>query len=138
MDADGLAPTAPPAPCARSEDAARKRGLERIRHSLDFQTIFEQGRSWPGGFLVLYFRPVPGSGLLRLGVIASRRTFRHAVWRNRAKRLLRETVRLNRSRFDGLEGDMLLIARPRILEQKRQTVDSDLLRTAKRAKLIPP
>jgi len=48
------------------------------------------------------------------GVVASRRTFRRSVDRSRAKRLLRESYRLNRFRFCG-KVDVVLVAKHDIL-----------------------
>ena len=69
-----------------------------------------------------------------MGVIASRRTFRRAVDRARAKRLLRESFRLNRQRLRGT-GRIVLVARRRILGVKRDAVDADLMRLARKAGL---
>jgi len=71
---------------------------------------------------------------LRLGVIASRRSFRRAVDRARAKRLLREAYRLNRAKLRG-KVDVILLARPAILGVKRQAVDKDLMVLARKAGL---
>jgi ribonuclease P protein component len=69
---------------------------------------------------------------LRLGVVASRRSFRRAVDRARAKRLLREAYRLNRDRLCG-DCDVILVARRDILQAKRQDVEKDLLEAAGKA-----
>lgn len=79
----------------------------------------------------MWLRPGEGASL-RLGVVASKRTFRRAVDRARAKRLLREAFRLNRGRLDGAY-DVVLVARRRILEVKRPAVDRDLMIAAQRA-----
>jgi ribonuclease P protein component len=74
---------------------------------------------------------------LRLGVVASKRTFRRAVDRNRAKRLLREAFRLNRSRVEG-KGDLVIIARRRILDVKCQAVERELMWLLKKAGIEKP
>ena len=52
------------------------------------------------------------------GLVATKRTFRHATERNRAKRLLREWLRINtRQMRDDL--DYVIIARPAILTATR-------------------
>jgi ribonuclease P protein component len=71
---------------------------------------------------------------LRLGVVASKRSFRRAVDRSRAKRLLREAYRLNRHRLTG-DVDVVLLARSRIREAARSEVEKDLLRLAGKAGL---
>ena len=73
---------------------------------------------------------------LRLGVVASKRTFRRAVDRNRAKRLLREVFRLNRHRFTGAV-DVVLVARARIGEPAFVVLADELVRLAGQAGLCP-
>lgn len=104
---------------------------QRLRDSRLFREAFDGGRSYPGRFLVLWLRSGEDASL-RLGVVASKRTFRRAVDRARAKRLLREAFRLNRDRLDGAY-DVVLVARRRILEVKCPAVERDLLVVAKRA-----
>lgn len=65
----------------------------------------------------------------------SKRTFHHAVERNRAKRLMREAYRLQRDRLKpGV--DILLLGRRAILKAKRQDVEKDLLRVYARTGLL--
>ena len=52
------------------------------------------------------------------GLVATKRTFKHATQRNRAKRLMREWLRLN-SRHMRDDLDYVLIARPAILDATR-------------------
>ncbi len=85
----------------------------RLIHSRDFQCVFEQGRSIAGRLMVIWIGE--GTKDLRLGVVASKRTFRRAVDRNRAKRLLREAFRLERSEFE-CSADLVIVARRRILD----------------------
>jgi ribonuclease P protein component len=72
---------------------------------------------------------------LRLGVVASRKSFRRAVARARAKRLLREAFRLNRYRLKP-GCDVVLVARYTISDVKRQQVEEDLLAVARRAGIL--
>jgi len=74
-----------------------------------------------------------GSG--RVGVVAAKRSFRRAVERSRAKRLLREAFRLNRSRLRG-DRDVILVARRGILEVSRQDVEKELLKLAAGAGIL--
>ena len=98
---------------------------QRLRESRLFEETFNQGQSRAGRFVVLWVRRAADADR-RLGVIASRRSFRRAVDRSRAKRLLREAFRLNRHRVIG-GCDLVLVARPRILPVKRQDVEKDLV-----------
>ena len=115
------------------------RGLSRARRLTSpkaFREAFEQKRCFPGRYLVLWLRSADDAAL-RLGVVTSRRTFRRAVDRSRARRLLREAWRLNRWRFDG-PVDVVLLGRRAILSARIQDVERDLLKTAKRAGLMKP
>jgi ribonuclease P protein component len=106
----------------------------RLTASSLFREVFGKGRSWAGVYVVLWLRPAEGAGL-RLGVVASRRALRRAVDRNRAKRLLREAFRLNRFRLRP-NGDMVLVARSRIVAARRQDVERDLLGLARKSGLL--
>ncbi len=68
----------------------------------------------------------------RCGVIASKRTFRRAVDRNRAKRLLREAFRLERGDLPFV-CDVVLIGRRRILECRIASVREDFRSLIRRA-----
>lgn len=76
--------------------------------------------------MILWVADGPSDGW-RLGVVASKRTFRRSVDRSRAKRLVREAFRLNRRAFRGA-GDLVVVARRAILDAKRQDVEAELLK----------
>ena len=103
----------------------------RLLLSRDFKRVFDRGINVVGKFMVIWVGDEGGEGL-RLGVVASKRTFRRAVDRNRAKRLLREAFRLNRARFDARR-DLVIIARRRILDAKRQDVEREFVNLMGRA-----
>jgi len=107
---------------------------QRLCESRLFREAFEGRKSYPGRYMVLWLRPGEDASL-RLGVVASKRTFRRAVDRARAKRLLREAFRLNRHQMSGAY-DIVLLARRRILEVKRFAVDRDLMILAERAGIV--
>ena len=72
---------------------------ERIRRHVDFQRIYEQGVKVHGRYCSLFVLP-NDVGVGRLGITATRK-IGGAVRRNRAKRLIREVFRRNKSdRFD--------------------------------------
>ena len=58
-----------------------------------YRTVFDRGRSVKGRLLVAWCYSAPDADQ-KAGVVVSRKSFRHAVDRNRAKRLLREAYRL--------------------------------------------
>lgn len=72
---------------------------------------------------------------LRLGVVTSKRSFRRAVDRAKARRILREAYRLNRWRLDG-DCDVVLVARRRLLEVHLNQVQAELLKLAGKAGML--
>lgn len=106
----------------------------RLARGEAFQEAFAQSAGRPTRSFVLWVRRAPDAAR-RLGVVASKRTFRHAVERNRARRLLRESFRLHRHLLaDGV--DLVLIARRRILDIRRPDVDRDLLAALRKEGLL--
>ena len=108
----------------------------RLRGADAFREAFARGARVQGRFLVLWTRRGEGASL-RLGVVAAKKTFRRAVDRSRAKRLLREAFRLNRWRLAG-DVDVILVARSAILKVGRRAVEQDLLAAAAKAGIFTP
>lgn len=72
-----------------------------LRGSNDFQKVYRTGRRYEGVLMTAFVLPNNLSHD-RLGVTASRKALGNAVQRNRAKRLLKETFRLQSSSLSGL------------------------------------
>ncbi len=75
---------------------------ERLKSRKQIERLFREGRSFTlSAFKVFYIleRPaVDGSGaVMQAGVSVSTRNFKKAVHRNRIKRLLRESIRLQKA-----------------------------------------
>ena len=124
----GGAGRAAPSSARNDTDAGLGRGRRLTRPS-EFRDLFERGRRRAGRYMILIRREGAASES-RAAFVAGKRTFRRAVDRARARRLLREAYRLNRAQIGG-RWDMILIARRPILGVKRQTVETELVRLAK-------
>ncbi|MFC1878312.1 ribonuclease P protein component [Chloroflexota bacterium] len=104
----------------------------RLTRSTDFQRVRRFGRSCAHPLLVLVVLPNQGS-VSRFGVAAGR-TIGNAVRRNRAKRRLREALRLNQNNISP-GWDILLIARRPIAQASFQQLQDALVALLQRAKL---
>ncbi len=93
---------------------------ERIRRRAEFQQVYERGVRAHGRFmtLIILANNLP---VTRLGVAATRR-LGDAVHRNRAKRLVREVFRRNKT----LPGfDLVVVPRPELLDADFSTLEAD-------------
>ncbi len=105
----------------------------RLYASKSIDEAFNGGIRFAGHCMVMWLRRAEDA-TLRVCVVASRRTFRRAVDRNRAKRLLREAFRRNRSRMHG-NVDVVLVARKSALEETFAGMENDLMKLAEKARL---
>lgn len=101
--------------------------------SSKYKRVFAQKKSVYGRTLVMWVTRGADAGR-KAGVVVSKRTFRRAVDRNKAKRLLREAFRLNRHRL-APDVDVILIARAGMAGLRRQDVEADLEAAFRRAKV---
>lgn len=85
--------------------------------------------------MVIHLRDGVGADK-RLGVVASKRTFRRAVDRNRARRVMREVYRMNRHLLSQ-SCDVVMVARGRILTARFDQVWKEFESLARRAGLLP-
>ena len=93
-----------------------------------YKGVFDRGRSLKGRLLVGWACESPGVESAA-GVVVSKKTFRHAVDRNRAKRLTREAFRLLAK--DGAmpeETEWVFIARRQIAGKKVADVMAEMKR----------
>lgn len=117
---------------ARSLRLPRERRITRGR---DFQRARTDGRRLAVGCLVLNWVEASGQ-TLRVGVITSRK-IGNAVIRTRARRLLRESFRLNQHRI-ARPVDLVLVARQSIVEKEFAAVEGDFVTALRRADLLKP
>jgi ribonuclease P protein component len=108
----------------------------RLTDSPHFKEAFDQGRKIAGACMVLWLRTGEGAAL-RLGSVASRKSFRRSVDRSRARRYLRETFRRIRYRLQG-QVDIVLLARPALLASCAEGREKELLALVKRAGILKP
>ncbi len=112
----------------------RLRAIQRMRMRSDFDRPRSEGLTFHHkGFVcrILTTRVNAALPLRRLGVIASKRTGK-ALDRNRARRLLRETFRLNQHALPD-RCDVFLIARKDIHDCTLQTLEADFRADCARA-----
>ncbi len=132
-DVTGMPPESVILPVSGKIDRGFARA-RRIVRGADYQRIFSGGRRSAGRYQVLWVAEGPCE-VPRVGVVASKRTFRRAVDRARAKRLLREAFRLNRDHL-APHTDCVLVARRAILDAHRGDVERDLHAVARRCRAL--
>lgn len=105
----------------------------RITRSGQFREAYDQGKCFRGRLVTMWLRAGPDASL-RLGVVTGRRVG-EAVERTRARRLMREAYRLNRSRLSG-GFDVVLSARSGICSAKMKDVEAELLYLLRKAGVL--
>jgi ribonuclease P protein component len=111
---------------------------EKVKKKQDFKVIFDEGKRYGNALINLVFtrrQVMAGKApVRRLGIVASRKVG-NAVQRNRLKRLIRETFRLNKHTFKA-PVDMVVILKPAAREAARDILQSRFLELCKKAHLI--
>ena len=119
--------------------ARRPKGLpfgrsSRIKQGRDFLRLKQQGERMTIGCLIVNWLRLNEGTCSRLGVVTSSR-IGGAVVRNRARRLMRESFRLNQQRL-AQPLDLVLVARQSIAGKTYAQVEKDLLTSLGKAGLL--
>ena len=105
---------------------------EVLRKKDDFNAVYKAGKSVPDRYIVLFYKKndLPYS---RTAFLASKKVG-NSVQRNRAKRLMKESYRLNADRFR-TGYDLIFIARNMINGRKLMDVNKSMMNAAARGKV---
>ena len=125
----------PPAARPRRLRIATLRARHRLRRTQSFRAIQRDGSWVRGRTLAVGWVHTRGSDI-RIGVRIRRVVATKAVVRNRAKRLVRESFRLMRTRLK--PGHDILVIINRIGTQKLEAMNSEFAHLCQRADLLLP
>jgi len=118
-------------------DSPARRGLgrsARIKQGRDFVKVRNAGERMVKGCLIANWLRLPGEARSRLGVVVGKKVG-GSVIRSRAKRLLRESFRLHQHELTQ-PLDLVLVARPSIVEKDFPGVERDFVAMLRQAGLL--
>ena len=98
---------------------------DRLRRAKDFALLSQKGRVVYSPFFALRLRP--SEGATKVGFVTSTKVFKTAVKRNRAKRRMREVLRLLKSEWPN-HFDLLFILKPEVLDAKSEELHAAVKR----------
>ena len=107
--------------------------MDRLRKSAQFERVRKEGRTWGSGLVVLNAAPNT-EGVVRCGFITGKKVGK-AVARNRARRLIREAVRLRLPHI-APGWDLVWIARAPIAEATFRDVTDAVDNLLKRSRVL--
>ncbi len=105
----------------------------RLNKSKDIKNTSARGRSFFSPNFVIKFKPDVGIPT-RVAVVVSNYVSKKAVERNRIKRLIRETIRLNLTRLKA--GDYVIVVRPKAKMSEESMATNGLINLLKSLKLL--
>lgn len=83
---------------------------EKLCHDVDIEALWKEGKRFAVYPLRVVCRPREEGYGIKVLVIARKKQFRHAVDRNRWKRIIREAYRLQKHLLDGKNMDICFMA----------------------------
>ncbi len=99
------------------------KNTQPIKLNKDFRRLYRSGKSEAGGFVVVYAKK-NNRPYNRVGFTVGK-SLGKAVMRNRAKRLMRESLRLIEDRLE-VGYDMIIVARNRAADKTYEQISKDL------------
>ncbi len=110
---------------------------ERIKTNVEFKRVYQEGRSYRDKYFVIYVRTVlkeDSQPYIRIGLTISKKVG-NAIVRNRLKRLVRETYRLNKNRLTkGVE--IVLVAFPQAANLDYMKVKESIMGLFRKAQIV--
>ncbi len=103
---------------------------ERLRCRRDFERVYRLGKRVRLPYLTLIFAPNE-LGVRRMGLSVSKRKVGKAVYRNRAKRILREVFRRHKDLFPK-DHDIVFVPHKGVLERSVTQIVEDLGRVLRK------
>lgn len=106
----------------------------RLLKNDDFKKVFERGKAFKGGFLVIK-SALNNKKFSRFGFVVSLKVSKKAVERNRIKRILREVFK---KRINKIKGgfDIVVISLPGIEKQNHKKIEETIEILLKESKLL--
>lgn len=107
-----------------------------LRVTAQFQAVFGEGRRISGTYFRLQLRLPADADQARLGVTVSKRVDKLSVGRNRIRRQIKESFRLQRATLPA--GDYVVLAQPEAAKAENAALRAELLSLFDRARTLKP
>jgi ribonuclease P protein component len=114
----------------------RMKKKNRVKKNVEFQAVFQKGKSSANRQFVLYSLDKPGQEEFRIGLSVSKKVG-NAVARNRIKRVIRQVFTELKQCIDS-EKDFVIIARKPCAEMTYEQMKSSLLHVMRRLGMKVP